>query len=382
MNTALAMPTVERANKTSAGHPISKADGPAMRGGGPSAAGKGEGTISIEVETARQRLETATRRSLAHADRYFAEGQLGAAADFLGLANLTMPDRADIASALGSVRFQLGQFAEAGEAFVAAARLTPMETENYVKLAIVHERLGHTQEYLDILHFCLKVNPQEPDALHQLGNYYRDQKDYRQAAQLYGRLLPQRQNDVEVLLSLGKCFYHIGDVETAVTVFEQTLIVDPKNEIAKESLSIIRTGRAEYRPATPTPPAPKSETKSFDQYLAEADAAYARNDTISAMAALRQALQLRPNSVEILATLGSLEYVGKNHRAAANYLSRACELQPKNVSFLVKLAMAKLMLNDLESANELLSQAHSLDSKHPELLQVVRMMQPAGTARR
>lgn len=79
---------------------------------------------------------------VARADEWFAEGELGAARDFLRHAAALDPRDDCVWLALGSVHYLLGELAEAGLAFLRAVRLRPGHARAWLQLALVHERMG------------------------------------------------------------------------------------------------------------------------------------------------------------------------------------------------------------------------------------------------
>lgn len=99
---------------------------------------------------------------VARADEWFAQGELGAARDFLRHA--AMLDREDprVWLTLGSVHYLLGELAEAGMAYVRAVRLRPHEARGWLHLALVHERMGQPGMALMLARRARELDPNDP----------------------------------------------------------------------------------------------------------------------------------------------------------------------------------------------------------------------------
>jgi tetratricopeptide (TPR) repeat protein len=115
----------------------------------------------------RRRLSAERRRALkqwclARADEWFAQGELGAARDFLLHAAALDPRDADLWQTLGSVHYLLGEHARAGIAFVRAGRLRPHDARIFVSLALVHERLQQPGLALALAQHARQLAPHDP----------------------------------------------------------------------------------------------------------------------------------------------------------------------------------------------------------------------------
>ncbi|MGA4579910.1 hypothetical protein [Limisphaera sp. VF-2] len=101
---------------------------------------------------------------LARADEWFADGQLGAARDFLLHAAALDPRDPEVWQTLGCVQYLLGEYPRAGMAFVRAGRLRPGDARTFVYLALVHERLGQTTQALVLAEHACQLAPDDTAA--------------------------------------------------------------------------------------------------------------------------------------------------------------------------------------------------------------------------
>lgn len=101
---------------------------------------------------------------LARADEWFAQGELGAARDFLLHAAALDPRDPEVWQTLGCVQYLLGEYPRAGMAFVRAGRLRPQDARTHVYLALVHERLGQAALALALAEHAQKLAPEDTAA--------------------------------------------------------------------------------------------------------------------------------------------------------------------------------------------------------------------------
>jgi cytochrome c-type biogenesis protein CcmH/NrfG len=108
-----------------------------------------------------------------------------------------------------------------------------------------------------------------------------------------------------------------------------------------------------------------------EDHLADADAAFASGDLPGARRHLRQALELAPETAEILAALGALNFQLQNYEEALAFLLKANRLRPDQPTILVQLATAALQLDRVDLFETALGGALALDARHPEALRLL-----------
>jgi tetratricopeptide (TPR) repeat protein len=95
--------------------------------------------------------------------------------------------------------------------------------------------------------------------------------------------------------------------------------------------------------------------------LERADAHFKAGELEPARDQLKQALELEPDSSEILASLGSIEFQLGNLEPAKTALARAAKLEPGNASVLTRLAVTYLQQNQVEEFEATLGKALAAD---------------------
>ena len=107
-----------------------------------------------------------------------------------------------------------------------------------------------------------------------------------------------------------------------------------------------------------------------EEFLAQADAAYARNDLNAACDFLKQALACSPESTEFLVCLGNVQFQLERHGEALESFKRASELKPNDSDILVRLAKAAVRCNASELFERALAQTLKINPKNPHALRL------------
>jgi hypothetical protein len=107
-----------------------------------------------------------------------------------------------------------------------------------------------------------------------------------------------------------------------------------------------------------------------EECLAQADAAYSRNDPHAACTCLEQAVAHDPDSVTLHVCLGNLRFQTGNYSGALESFLRALELNPNNSDIMVRAANAALNCNESDEFERNLSRALELNPQNPVALQL------------
>ena len=86
----------------------------------------------------------------------------------------------------------------------------------------------------------LKSNPNDVDALIQLGNLYYDHQVFDQAIEYYRRGLELRPDDVNVRSDMATAYWYLGKPESAVQEYEKALKIDPKHANTLFNLGVVK----------------------------------------------------------------------------------------------------------------------------------------------
>ncbi len=87
---------------------------------------------------------------------------------------------------------------------------------------------------------AVNVNPKNPEALIQLGNFYYDHKLFQKATDYYRRALELEPRNVDVLTDLGTAYWYQGSAEKAIAEYEKALAAQPNYPQTLMNLGIVR----------------------------------------------------------------------------------------------------------------------------------------------
>jgi tetratricopeptide (TPR) repeat protein/predicted Ser/Thr protein kinase len=118
---------------------------------------------------------------------------------------------------------------------------------------------------------ALRLNPKSPDVLLELGTIFMEQGNYNQAiVNFQSSLALSTSPKVEVLTSMGICYYRINDHAQAKAFLSRVLVIDPANDQAKAYLSKISGAGVQPTstttnnlspPSAPSAPSPPAESR-------------------------------------------------------------------------------------------------------------------------
>jgi tetratricopeptide (TPR) repeat protein len=175
------------------------------------------------------------------ADKYFAQNHLVVARDFLTLLDHFGGHTDETLQTLGNLHFLLADFAPARAAFERALEQSPDNAGLWVCLAATSRCLNDAAHFERCLSRALSLQPGNPDALKLQADSHLDQRRYEDAVTVYTSLLGRYPDQVEVLLSLAKCHFRLGDPNKTRALLTQALEMDPANELVQENLRVLKS---------------------------------------------------------------------------------------------------------------------------------------------
>jgi tetratricopeptide (TPR) repeat protein len=230
---------------------------------------------------------------------FYERGYLEQAEEYFRLAMKDAPGGAEPLYGLGSVYLEQKKSKEAREYFertVKAAADYPATLPNaWNNLGILSAREGNTDEAIGYFQKALAINPEHAVALQNLGNAYRQKKDWNAARKILEHALAVNPDDAEANYGLGMVYAQLNDTDRAYEFLQKALAVRPAYPEALNNLGILylRTGRPEE--------AKKSFAESirvapeFDQAYLNLARVYAiEGDKTKARAALQELLKVHP----------------------------------------------------------------------------------------
>ncbi|HET7105487.1 MAG TPA: FG-GAP-like repeat-containing protein [Candidatus Acidoferrum sp.] len=242
---------------------------------------------------------------------FYERGYLEQAEAFFRLAQKEDPSSAEPLYSLGSVYLDQKKSKEAREYFersVKARADYPSTLPNaWNNLGILEAREGRMDPAIELFQKALALSPDHAVALQNLGNAYRQKKDWEAAKKTLERALALNPADADANYGLGMVFAQLNDTARAQQHLQQALAARPVYPEALNNLGIlyVRTGRA--------PEAKKSFAESirvapdFDQAYLNLARVYAiEGDKAKARATLESLLKVHPEQSQAKKELEAL----------------------------------------------------------------------------
>ncbi|MCF7762498.1 MAG: tetratricopeptide repeat protein [Verrucomicrobia bacterium] len=310
------------------------------------------------------------------ADFFSEVGNLEASLETLERALELAPRDMGLLSAVGSLHYTMGDYEASRAKFRNVIESRPRDPEAYTRLAMACLRLDRIEEMEAALGIALEIDPENREALKFLAKTNLEAERVRDAGRAYAKLLEEQPDDMESLLALGLCFFKGGDLPAARMVYGRVLEYDAENPTAVENLAQI-----DARENRSTPKRGKSEAEEarersgkVNELMAAAEGAFKAKNLPAARDALKNAVELAPNAIELLAALGSLHFQLDEMPEAREVLCRLVELAPAEPAKWVQLALTHYQLNEIEDFEKALKRALELDPDHFEALRLLAHM--------
>jgi len=183
------------------------------------------------------------RNYLTYGSIYFQRGYYDQSEASFRLALADDPASAEAFYGLGSANLKLEKYTEARENFERATKLTPSYPDtlanSWNNLGLLATREGHTDEGIENFQKALKLNPNHLIALENLGNAYRQQKNWGEARKIFDRALANNPDDPEANYGLGMVFAQLDDSERAHEYLQKALKARPGYPEALNNLGVL-----------------------------------------------------------------------------------------------------------------------------------------------
>jgi tetratricopeptide (TPR) repeat protein len=242
---------------------------------------------------------------------FYERGYLQPAQEFFQLAAKDDPAGAEPLYGLGSVYLDQKKPKEARECFERALKAAPNYPATlpnaWNNLGILSAREGKTDEAIGYFQKSLAISPDHAVAVRNLGNAYRQKKDWDAARKTLEHALALNPEDAEANYGLGMVYAQLNDTSRAYEFLQKALAARPAYPEALNNLGILylRTGR----PAE----AKKSFAESirlapeFDQSYLNLARVYAiEGNNASARATLEELLKVHPDHAQASKELEAL----------------------------------------------------------------------------
>jgi len=219
-------------------------------------------------QTARERVTKAlpfpgvtdatefTRNYLSYGSVFFQLGYYDQARASFERAQHDIPSSAEALYGIGSVYLQQQDLSQAKEFFERTVKLTASYPDTlpnaWNNLGLLATREGRTAEAIPYFQQALKLSPDHLVALDNLGNAYRQQKQWDDARSTLEHAVEVGPRDPEANYSLGMVFAQLNDPEHAYDYLQRALTLRPAYPEALNNLGILylRTKRRDQAVAS------------------------------------------------------------------------------------------------------------------------------------
>jgi tetratricopeptide (TPR) repeat protein len=183
------------------------------------------------------------RNYLSYGSVYFQRGYFDQAEASFTLALSDKPSSAEALYGLGSVYLKQQKANEARESFERAIKLRASYPDTlpnaWNNLGLLATREGHTSEAIPYFQEALRLSPDHLIALENLGNAYRQQKQWDEARRVLERAVAVGPQDPEANYSLGMVFAQLDDSDRAYEYLQRALKFRPAYPEALNNLGVL-----------------------------------------------------------------------------------------------------------------------------------------------
>jgi len=86
----------------------------------------------------------------------------------------------------------------------------------------------------------LKSDPNNPELLASIGNFYYDAQQYSTAVDYYGRALKAKPSDAAVRTDMATAYWYMGNADTAIAEFNKSLTYEPNKPNTLFNLGLVK----------------------------------------------------------------------------------------------------------------------------------------------
>ena len=200
------------------------------------------GEIRLAEETMREAASLDAREPSAEARQAYQDARLlaGRSRDaFEKLVDIA-PDAWQSKLFLADLSRQQRKFPEAVANYEAAERALPRSPGPKMGLATVYWELGQFDKSEQYLHEVLKLSPNSPQALFELGNIRVRQRREEEAIPLLTAFLASEPDSLSACADLGRAYLHLGRDAQAAVWLEKALPIDEKGDIHYQLATVLK----------------------------------------------------------------------------------------------------------------------------------------------
>jgi tetratricopeptide (TPR) repeat protein len=234
----------------------------------------------------------------------------------------------------------------------------------YLEQADVYEDLGQYIEVMDALKECLKINPENDEALNRLWFCTELTEQYEPSRKFHKRMVDQYPYNHLAWFNLGHAYAGLKRYDEAIESLEFAVAIDEAFELAYEMMGDVYFDKKEFSKALDAYHDTLKIGRPNKETLCKAAECYSQlKDYHRARGYFRKALAIDPNYDEAFFLTGETYRAEGNFTKAAEAFERAAKISPENVDYLNALGDACIMNDEIESAILVFEKVIALDSK-------------------
>jgi len=254
----------------------------------------------------------------------------------------------------------VGNKKEALSSFRRALKLSPDNVPALQGAAQIEYDQGNA-EGIPVLEHLLRLHPNDLTSHGMLAVLYYQQGNCSEAVAQFERAASLFESRVPALHAYGTCLVKLKQLDTAADVFKKSLALNPEDTRERRVLASVQlmSHRPEQAIATLYPLLSNMPDASS---LELASAAYEEaHDTDKAVEALRQAILLEPQNVNLYVNLAALSATHQSFQVGINVVNDGINLQPKAAPLYFARGVLYVQLAEYDKAQADFDQAYELD---------------------
>lgn len=309
------------------------------------------------------------------------------------------PDNFGVYNSLGTAYIANQQSEKAVECYKKVIDMHPENPMAYFNLGSAYQIQKKHKEACEYLKKAVELDPEDEVFKTTYAMSLIKSEQYEEAIVIYKKLVVQHPEKENYKYNLINCYEAIGDNQTAITMLEGIVYVNPKFVLPAQKLAnlYIKTNNlsrakelydniilknsptAEVLHQYAILSSSLCDTDTAERILKKAikmnpGLAKAHKDLAIiylnkrlfdyAQDEFKTAMELLPNDYEILFEYGNFLYSTSKNTEAEKYYLKALEIEPENVLALTFMALNKLVLNQLDESKEYIMKALHINHHH------------------
>ncbi len=309
------------------------------------------------------------------------------------------PDNMGIYNSLGTAYMALERKDDAIRCYEKALELNPENPMSYYNIGSAYQIMNDHKKACEYLQKAVELDEEDEIFKTSYAMSLVKTEQYYGAIDIYKKLLLQHPEKDNYKLNLITCYEALGDIQTAISMLEGIVYINPKftlpaqklanlyvktNQLSKakdlyDKIILKNSPTAEVMHQYAILSSSLCDTDTAEKILKKAirmnpNLAKAHKDLAViylnkrlfdyAKDEFQTALKLAPNDFEVIFEYGNFLYSTSQNVEAERYYTEALEIQPDDILVLTFMALNKLVLNQLDEAKKYIMKALKINHHH------------------